>query len=237
MGRAKLVALKHQRKESNVATDVAQTALPPIVTREEWQVARDALLVKEKAHTRAKDALSAERRRLPMVEVDASYPFDGPEGERTLLDLFDGHRQLIVQHFMFHPDWDKGCPGCTASVNDIGTVTPLHDKDIAFVLVSRAPLEKLLAYREQMGWDFPWYSSGRSTFNQDFHVTAEDGGESPGLSVFLRDGDRVYHTYQTGGRGVEPVIVTFGFLDMTPYGRQEDWEDSPAGWPQQPTYG
>ena len=129
MGRTELVAQKHQGKESNVATDIAQTALPPIVSREEWQAARDALLVKEKAHTRAKDALSAERRRLPMVEVDGSYLFDGPEGERTLLELFDGRRQLIVQHFMFHPDWDKGCPGCTASVNDIGTVAPLHDKD------------------------------------------------------------------------------------------------------------
>ena len=220
-----------------MATDVARMALPPIVSREEWQAARDSLLVKEKAHTRAKDALSAERRRLPMVEVDAGYRFDGPEGEVTLLDLFEGRRQLIVQHFMFHPDWEKGCPGCTSSVNDIGTIAPLLDRDTSFVLVARAPLEKLLAYRDKMGWDFPWVSSGGNTFNQDFGVTSETGDEMPGLSCFLRDGEKVYHTYFTTGRGVEPVIIHFGFLDMTPYGRQEDWEDSPPGWPQRPTYG
>ncbi len=194
-------------------------------------------MAKEKAHTRAKDAISAERRRLPMVKVDANYRFDGADGEASLLDLFEGRRQLIVQHFMFHPDWDNGCPSCTFSVNNIGTIAPLHDTDTTFVLVSRAPLEKLLAYKERMGWDFRWYSSGRSTFNKDFHVTVEDDNEIPGISVFLRDGDNVYHTYATGGRGVEPLIPTFGFLDMTAYGRQQDWEDSPAGWPQKPTYG
>lgn len=219
-------------------TDTLGAAMPPIVSREEWQAARDTLLVKEKAHTRAKDALSAERRRLPMVRIEADYVFDGPDGEVSLLDLFAGRRQLIVQHFMFHPDWENGCPSCTFSVNNIGTIAPLHDTDTTFVLIARAPLEKLLAYQERKGWDFPWYSSGRSTFNRDFGVTVEEDMEVPGMSVFLRDDENnVYQTYATGGRGVEPLLVTYGFLDMTPYGRQQDWEDSPAGWPQTPTYG
>ncbi len=200
-------------------------------------MARDRLLEKEKAHTRAKDAISAERRRLPMVEIDTDYLFDGPQGEASLVDLFEGRRQLIVQHFMFHPDWEAGCPSCTSSVNENGTVSPLHDTDASFVLVSRAPLEKLVLYRERMGWSFPWYSSGRCSFNKDFHVTTPDDNEIPGLSVFLRDGDKVYHTYSTGSRGVEPLLLFYGFLDMTPFGRQEDWEDSPEGWPQRPTYG
>jgi predicted dithiol-disulfide oxidoreductase (DUF899 family) len=194
-------------------------------------------MVKEKAHTRAKDALSAERRRLPMVEIETGYRFQGPEGEVSLVDLFEGRRQLIVQHVMFHPDWENGCPDCTFSVNNIGTIAPLHDTDVTFALVSRAPLDKLLAYKQRMGWEFPWYSSFGSPFNRDFGVTVEDDMEIPGMSVFLRDGHRVYQTYATGIRGAEHLIPTFGFLDMTPYGRQEDWEDSPAGWPQKPTYG
>jgi predicted dithiol-disulfide oxidoreductase (DUF899 family) len=113
----------------------------------------------------------------------------------------------------------------------------LHDKGITFALISRAPLPKLLAYRAEKGWSFPWYSAFGNTFNQDFHVTTGEGNEIPGNSVFLRDGEKDYHTYFTPGRGVEPLIPTFGFLDMTPYGRQEDWENSPAGWPQKPTYG
>lgn len=124
-----------------MATGIPHTALPPIVSREEWQAARDELLIKEKANTRARDAISAERRRLPMVKIDADYRFDGPAGAVSLLELFEGRRQLIVQHFMFHPDWDDGYPSCTASVNDIGTVTPLHDVDTTFVLISRAPIE------------------------------------------------------------------------------------------------
>lgn len=207
--------------------------VPPVVSREEWQAARDALMTKEKALTRAKDALSAERRRLPMVKVEANYRFDGPGGEVSFVDLFEGRRQLIVQHFMFHPDWDAGCPHCTFSVENIGIIGRLHETDIAFALVGRAPLEKLLAYRERKGWAFPWYSSGGTTFNRDFGVTVGDDMEIPGISVFLRGDDgNVYQTYATGGRGVEPLIGAFGFLDMTPYGRQQEWEDSPAGWPQ-----
>lgn len=220
-----------------MATQTPHTALPPIVSREEWQTARDRLLEKEKAHTRSKDAISAERRRLPMVKIDTEYRFDGPQGEASLVELFEERRQLIIQHFMFHPDWEVGCPSCTSSVNEIGTISPLHDNDVTYVLVSRAPVEKLISYRERMGWDFPWYSSARSTFNKDFHVTTANDDEIPGVSVFVRDGGNVYHTYSTGGRGVEPLLLSYGFLDLTPFGRQEDWEDSPEGWPQRPTYG
>ncbi|MDQ3656714.1 MAG: DUF899 domain-containing protein [Chloroflexota bacterium] len=219
-------------------TGTVYAARPPVVSREEWQKARDALMVKEKAHTCAKDALSAERRCLPMVRIDTEYVFDGPDGEVSLLDLFEGRRQLIVQHFMFHPDWENGCPSCTHGVDNIGTIASLHGTDTTFALVGRAPLEKLLAYQERRGWDFPWYSSGGSTFNRDFGVTVEEDMEIPGMSVFLRDDDgNVYQTYATGSRGSEPLMPVFGFLDMTPYGRQQDWEDSPAGWPQKPTYG
>jgi len=218
-----------------MSTDVQQVALPPVVTREEWQAARDRLLAREKAHTRAGDALAAERRRLPMVKIDTDYRFDGEAGVASFLDLFEGRRQLIVQHFMFHPDWDAGCPGCTRTTSQIGTVDLLHERDTTFTVISRAPLEKLLAYRERMGWSLPWFSSGRGTFNQDFGVTSELGDEGQGVSVFLRDGENIYHTYQTGGRGVDHLLLTYAYLDLTPYGRQESWEDSPPGWPKQPT--
>ena len=208
------------------------TALPPIVSREEWQAARDQLLAKEKAHTRAGDAIAAERRRLPMVEITTDYVFAGEDGAARLIDLFDGRRQLIVQHFMFHPAWEDGCPGCTNMANHINAVPPyLNPKDTSLVLISRAPLEKLLAYRERKGWSLPWYSSFGTTFNEDFQATV-DGNESQGISAFLRDGERVFHTYHTTGRGVEPVMSTFKLLDLTAYGRQEAWEDSPEGWPQ-----
>jgi predicted dithiol-disulfide oxidoreductase (DUF899 family) len=215
-----------------MATETQHSALPPIVSREEWQATRDALLAKEKAHTRAGDAIAAERRRLPMVRIDKDYVFDGGQGEVRFVDLFEGRRQLVLQHFMFHPDWDAGCPGCTRTTSQIGSVDLLREKDTTFVLVSRAPLEKLLAYREQKGWTLPWYSSGRSTFNQDFGMTSEGGEEGQGVSVFLRDGEDIYHTYQTGGRGVDHLLLEYAYLDLTPYGRQEAWEDSPTGWPQ-----
>jgi predicted dithiol-disulfide oxidoreductase (DUF899 family) len=218
--------------EMCMATDQV-TALPPIVTREEWAAARQQLLVQEKAHTRAGDALAAARRRLPMVEIDKEYVFQGEHGEARLIDLFDGRRQLIVQHFMFHPDWDEGCPGCTFMAEHINALPPhLHEKDTSLVLISRAPLEKLLSYRARKGWTLPWYSSFGTTFNEDFQATI-DGNESQGLSAFLRDGDRVFHTYHTTGRGVEPVLGTLKLVDLTAYGRQETWENSPDGWPKQ----
>lgn len=209
--------------------------LPHIVSQKEWLKAREQLLEKEKAHTRARDALSAERRRLPMVEVDTEYVFQGENGTARLIDLFEGRRQLIVQHFMFGPDWEEGCDGCSMLADHIGPLAHLHARDTSYVLVSRAPLDRLLPFRQRMGWSIPWYSSHKTTFNEDFHATI-DGEEHHGISTFLRDGDRVFHTWSTQARGVEHIVSTFDLLDMTAYGRQEEWEDSPKGWPQTEPY-
>lgn len=218
------------------AADETPRALPPIVSRAEWEKARAALLVREKELTRLKDAVSATRRRLPMVEIDTPYVFDTEAGPLTLGDLFDGRRQLIVQHFMFGPDWDEGCSGCSMMADHVGPLSHLHARDTSLVLVSRAPVGKLVAFKDRMGWDLPWVSSGTTTFNDDFGATV-DGEERHSISAFLRDGDRVFHTWQTFDRGEEPFMMVFDLLDLTAYGRQEDWEDSPAGWPQGPPYG
>ncbi|ORV83670.1 DUF899 domain-containing protein [Mycolicibacterium iranicum] len=210
-------------------------ALPPIVSRAEWEVARAELLVREKELFRLKDAVSAQRRRLPMVQIDEPYVFDTESGPLTLLDLFDGRSQLIVQHFMFGSDWDEGCSGCSMMADHIGPLSHLYAKDTSLVLVSRAPVGKIVAFKDRMEWDLPWVSSGRSTFNEDFRVTV-DGEERHAISAFLRDGDRVFHTWQTFDRGEEPFMVVFDLLDVTAYGRQETWEDSPQGWPQKPPY-
>jgi len=216
-----------------------EISLPPIVSPAEWQAAHDALLAKEKAATRARDALAAERRRQPMVSIAKSYVFDGPNGKAGLIDLFEGRRQLILYHFMFGPGahgWpDAGCPGCSMVVDQIGELAHLHARDTSFALVSIAPLPKIEAYRKRMGWTIPWVSSAASDFNKDFGVTTAKG-ETFGLSVFLRDGDAVYRTYFTAGRGVEALGSVWTFLDLTPLGRQEEWEDSPAGRPQTPPY-
>jgi predicted dithiol-disulfide oxidoreductase (DUF899 family) len=211
------------------------TPMPPIVSRSEWQKARADLLVREKELIRLKDSVSAARRRLPMVEITEAYVLDAEAGSASLRDLFGGRRQLIVQHFMFGPDWAQGCDGCSLMADHIGPLSHLHAKDTSFVLVSRAPLPKLLAFRQRMGWKLPWVSSEQSTFNEDFGVTI-DGEEIHSVSVFLCDGDRVFHTWQTFNRGEEPFMVVFDLLDLTPYGRQETWEDSPEGWPQHPPY-
>jgi predicted dithiol-disulfide oxidoreductase (DUF899 family) len=214
-------------------------SLPHIVSPAEWEAAREELLVKEKEATRARDALAAERRRLPMLRIDKEYGFEGPNGQASLLDLFDGRRQLILYHFMFGPGapgWpEAGCDGCSMFVDNIGHLAHLHARDTSFALVSRAPLAKIAPYKERMAWAVPWFSSSDSDFNVDFGVTT-DQGETFGLSVFLRDGDRVYRTYFTSGRGVEALGSNWTFLDLTPLGRQEDWEDSPEGWPQTPPY-
>jgi predicted dithiol-disulfide oxidoreductase (DUF899 family) len=219
--------------------DTQTAALPNVVSTEEWQTAHDELLVKEKAHMRASDALAAERRRQPMVTIDKEYVFDGTEGKRSLLELFDGRRQLLLYHFMYAPKvegWpEAGCPGCTMFADQVGHLAHFHARDTSFVLVSRAPLERLLAYRERMGWDLPWYSSEASDFNDDFGLTKPEY-ETFGLSVFLRAGDDVYRTYFTSQRGVETLGSVWSFLDLTPYGRQETWEDSPEGWPQTEPY-
>lgn len=218
-----------------MGTDPTRPGLPPVVSREEWQDAGNRLLEKEKAHTRAGDALAAERRRLPMVEIDKDYVFEGEHGEAHLIDLFDGRRQLIVYHFMFHPDWDEGCDGCSMVADFTGSLAHIHARDTSFAMVSRAPIGKLTPFKQRMGWKQPWYSSFGSDFNEDFGVTI-DGKEHHGLSTFLRDGDRMFHTWSTSSRGVESVLSTFQLLDMTILGRQETWEDSPDGWPQTEPY-
>jgi predicted dithiol-disulfide oxidoreductase (DUF899 family) len=217
--------------------------LPPVVSEEEWQAARDALLVKEKEATRARDALAAERRRLPRALIEKDYVFDGPEGKASLLDFFDGRSQLLLYHFMFGPNQDVGCDGCSMFVDQIGHLAHLHARDTSFALVSRAPIEKIEAYRKRMGWTIPWYSSFGTDFNVDFGVGPEvpqegvyQDGESFGLSAFIRDGENVYRTYFTTHRGTEALGSVWTFLDVTPLGRQEEWEDSPPGYPQTKPY-
>lgn len=216
--------------------------LPAVVFKDEWLEARTALLAEEKALWRARDALNAKRRELPMVEVTEPYVFTGPDGELSLRDLFGDHLQLIVGHFMFDPSWEDGCPSCTAGAQEIapGLLEHLAVRDTAFTYVSRAPYEKLARYKDKMGWTMPWVSSSGSTFNVDLGVTldaehtaynfADLGddpaihGEYPGQSYFLRVEDRVFHTTSIFARGVEMVGGSYGWLDNTALGRQEDWE-------------
>lgn len=217
---------------------------PRIASREEWLTARTALLAREKELTRARDTLNADRRRLPMVEITKEYAFDGPDGPAGLLDLFGDRRQLMVGHFMFDPAWDDGCPSCSAGADELsdGLFAHLAVRDTTLVHVSRAPLAKIEAYREKKGWTFPWYSSHGSDFNYDFGVTldpavappeynyrlvedAEWPMEAPGLSCFLRDGDRVFHTYSQFARGAESTGGSYYYLDLTALGRQEEWEE------------
>lgn len=216
-------------------------ALPQVVSQSEWRQARGALLIKEKALTHARDALAAERRRLPMVRIEKGYVFEAPDGQPTLLDLFAGRRQLLLYHFMFAPGvsgWPAaGCPGCSMFLDNIGQFTPVHlqARDVALAVVSRAPLANIEAYRRRMSWPHRWVSSANNTFNIDFGITTANE-EMHGLSVFLRDGKEVFRTYFTSARGTEALGNVWGFLEATPYGRQEAWEDSPAGWPQTPPY-
>lgn len=203
--------------------------LPQVVSHEEWRAAREELLAKEKAATRARDALNAERRRLPMVEVDKEYVFEGGDGKATLLDLFRGRDQLVVYHFMFAPEWDAGCRSCSAFLDQIGHLAHLRARGTEFAAISRAPYTKILPFKARMGWTVPWYSSYGTDFNHDFQVTfesaGETGGERPGVSCFLRDRDRVFHTYSTYERGLDGLGSTTSFLDLTALGRQEEWEE------------
>jgi predicted dithiol-disulfide oxidoreductase (DUF899 family) len=234
---------------------------PKVVAASDWLTQRKALLEQEKELTRQLDRVNAARRRLPMVKIEKTYTFDGPNGKVTLLDLFEGRRQLIVYHFMFDPAWEQGCPGCTGYIDAIGDLSMLAKRDTTFVTVSRAPLAKLEAFKKAKGWKWPWYSSFGSDFNYDFHVTLDESvraveydyrtkaemlaakvpnptkGEEHGLSVFFRIDHDVFHTYSTYARGTESLTDAYALLDRTPYGRQEDFEDSPPGWPQKPTYG
>lgn len=240
-----------------------KTALPHprIASRKQWLSLRKEQLKQEKKLTKQYDQVSASRRRLPMVLVEKSYSFDGPKGKLSLLDLFEGRRQLIVYHFMFDPKWNKGCPGCTGYADSLGDLSMLGERDTSFTLISRAPLPKLKAYKTKKGWSWPWCSSFGSDFNYDYHATLDEKvgpvsynfrskaemiargvpnqhkGEAHGISVFFRIEDEIYHTYSAYARGVESLNDSYRLLDLTPYGRQEDWEKSPAGWPQKPTYG
>jgi predicted dithiol-disulfide oxidoreductase (DUF899 family) len=222
-----------------MTTDSRTWNLPQVVSESEWEAAVEALRAKEKEATRARDALAAERRRLPMVRIDKDYVFEGPAGRASLADLFDERRQLLLYHFMFAPDVDgwpeAGCDGCSMFVDQVGHLAHLHARDTSLVLVSRAPLANIERYRRRMGWEIPWFSSADSDFNVDFGVTT-DRGETFGLSVFLRDGDDVYRTYVTNSRGVEALEGVWTMLDLTPLGRQETWEDSPSGYPQTRPY-
>lgn len=217
--------------------------LPDVVSQDEWESAQQQLRVKEKEATRARDALAAERRRQPRLLVKKEYVLQGPNGPASLADLFEGRRQLLVYHFMFGPNQSEGCDGCSMFVDQVGHLAHLHARDGSFALVSRAPMDKLKAYRRRMSWEIPWYSSADSDFNVDFGVSPErpqpdryQDGEAFGLSAFLRDGDVVYRTYFTNGRGVEALGSVWTLLDLTPLGRQEAWEDSPKGYYQSPPY-
>lgn len=220
--------------------------MPNIVSREEWLVARKELLQKEKDLLRHHDALAAERRRLPMVKVTEHYVFDGPDGRVTLEDLFGSRQQLVVYHFMFDPSWEAGCTGCSFMADTFdGASRHLGARDTSFAAVSRAPIEKLQAFEKRMGWSFRWVSSAGSTFNADFHVsfrpeereTAEYNyarkgfpmPEAPGVSIFLREGGEIFHTYSTYGRGLDPLMATYGYLDLTPLGRHETTRP-PMAW-------
>ena len=230
-------------------------SLPQVATRAEWLVARRELLAIEKELTRQRDALNVERRNLPMVEVEKDYGFDGPNGTVSLIDLFEGRAQLIIYHFMFHPEWEEGCSSCTAGTDEIsvGFLEHLHTRDTTFAIVSRAPLSKLERWKAKRGWDLPWYSSDGSDFNYDFGVTidssrgfdtynyrtldefaamgqesmktAEQPYDMPGQSCFLQATGRVYHTYSQYARGLESTGGSYYFLDLTALGRQEDWEE------------
>jgi predicted dithiol-disulfide oxidoreductase (DUF899 family) len=202
-------------------------SLPPVVTAEEWAAATAELRTAEKELTRAHDAVAAHRRRLPMVEF-RDYTFDGAGGPATLLDLFEGRRQLIVYQFMGEPRW---CEGCCMFTDQISRLEHLHARDTSFAVVSTAPYAELAPLRERMEWRVPFYSSAHNDFAADCGTA-----QGFGLSVFLRDGDRVFRTYFTTARGVEQLGSVWSFLDLTPLGRQEEWEDTPDGRPQTPPY-
>jgi predicted dithiol-disulfide oxidoreductase (DUF899 family) len=215
-----------------------------VVSREDWLEARRALLVKEKAHTRARDALNAERMALPWVKLTKDYVFDTPTGKKSLSELFGGRSQLMIYHFMLGPDWEAGCPGCSFMVDHFdGALPHLNHHDVTLVAVSRAPLDKIQAYQRRMGWRFPWVSASESDFNTDFHVSfsadelagetitynfidlpaSQGNDELPGLSAFYRDADgQVFHTYSTYARGAEELLGTLMILDRAPLGRNED---------------
>ncbi len=226
-----------------------------IVSRVEWLIARKNLLNKEKEFTRQRDALSTERRNLPAVKIQKDYVFEASSGETSLRDLFEGHRQLILYHFMFDPTWDEGCKSCSYFADNFaGGILHLAARDTSFAVISRAPLTKIEPFKRRMGWTFPWFSSFGNDFNYDFGVTLDEAkgsvdynyesaatlraagkiwipnGELPGLSVFLHEGDSIFHTYSTYQRGLDLLLNTYNYLDLTPLGRQEDQEPYAMAW-------
>jgi len=223
---------------------------PKIVEREEWLAARRAHLAREKEFTRLRDELSAERRDLPWVAVDEEYVFEGPQGRRTLSDLFDGRQQLIVYHFMYGPDWEEGCPSCSFWADGYdGFVSHLNHRDISLAVISNAPVDELEAYRRRMGWSFEWLSAMGTNFNSDYHVSFSpeelEGGEvtynfgktsfpsseAPGLSVFYRDDEgRIFHTYSCYSRGLDMLNAAYHHMDLVPKGRDEGDLPYPMAW-------
>jgi predicted dithiol-disulfide oxidoreductase (DUF899 family) len=208
--------------------------LPPVVSPEEWNAAREELLVKEKELMRAGDALAAERRRMPRQAVTKDYRFEGPDGEVGLLDMFEGRRQLIVYRFFFDPDvngWpERGCRGCSFGADQVAHLAHLNSRDTTLAYASRAPQEEIARLREEMGWEMPWYTI-TDDWDRDHGVD-----EWHGHNVFIREGDDVFRTYATEKRGDEAFGTTWSYLDITPLGRQEKWEDSPEGYPQTQAY-
>jgi len=232
-----------------IAEQTRRPITPPVATREEWLSARKALLEREKELTRLGDAVALERRALPWVRLEKTYLFDTPDGRRSLADLFDGHHQLVMQHFMLPPGWEQGCKSCSYMADHTDpTLVHLAQRDTAFVAMSRAPLADIERFRQRMGWRFRWVSSHDTDFNRDFHVTftADEiargeadynyrgmtpGQEMPGVSIFYKDeAGEVFHTYSTYGRGVEVMMHTYNLLDLTPKGRDEDGLDFTMAW-------
>jgi predicted dithiol-disulfide oxidoreductase (DUF899 family) len=225
-----------------------------VVSREEWVARRKDLLAKEKEALRASDVFHAQMRDFPMVHLDKSYIFEGLTGNVSLLDLFNGRKQLIVYHLMMAPDWEEACSSCSFVVDHIPDLSHLHYRSTSFVAVSRAPIAKIEAFKKRMGWTFPWVSSFGSDFNYDFHVTQDEDvapveynykdkatlekegksystkGEQPGLSIFYREDGDIFHTYSSYARGLEVLLGTYKLLDLTPLGRQEEGPGPKMSW-------
>jgi predicted dithiol-disulfide oxidoreductase (DUF899 family) len=221
-------------KERNMNETRLNLKTPPIVSSQEWEVARQQLLVKEKELTRARDALAAQRRRMPWLAVEKEYSFEGPQGKESLLDLFAGRRQLILYRAFFEPGvfgWpEHACRGCSMLADQVAHLAHLNARDTTLVFASRAPQAEIKRLKARMDWDIPWYTI-TDTFDTDFGVN-----EWHGTNVFFRDGDRAFRTYFINNRGDEAMGGTWTYLDVTPLGRQEVWEDSPEGYPQTPPY-
>jgi predicted dithiol-disulfide oxidoreductase (DUF899 family) len=221
---------RNDRMEAIMNDQAPSPALPPVVDRKTWQEAREALFAREKAHTREGDAIAAARRRLPMVEVDATIEVIGPNGPITILDVFEGRKQLIAY---FHAWWPgqpaaDQCEGCTFFNSQVRELSYIHSRDATYATLCKGPYEESVRYRDFLGLDMPWYSVEKTAAQ----LLEGRDWQRHHLVCYVRDGERVFETYYTGGRGVEIMAPTHGLLDMTLYGRQETWEDSPDGWPQ-----